>query len=263
MSAPVSSFPSPALGWLTDLDLSPAGQLSTLAKRSSVLVVGQHSAAPATTLHQHRVRLTVIDSTREGVGRMLKHTPSAIPVTAAASSLPFVPCSFDTVLIAQGLHLLDPEPALAEFARVLRPGGHVAICYTTRDDSVPWVRRLIALLREVDSSAMAGAYGSESVAALASNPYFPHVERRSFRQWVPVDEHQLVAMVARTPLAKRLDRADNERLLEGVRDLYLASARSPEPLLLPYQVLCWRGWVDHSELSAALHPPDHGLQITL
>ncbi|MBK8461033.1 MAG: class I SAM-dependent methyltransferase [Micropruina sp.] len=159
MSAPVSSFPSPALGWLTDLDLSPAGQLSTLAKRSSVLVVGQHSAAPATTLHQHRVRLTVIDSTREGVGRMLKHTPSAIPVTAAASSLPFVPCSFDTVLIAQGLHLLDPEPALAEFARVLRPGAHVSICYTTRDDSVPCVRRLIALLREVDSSAMAGAYG--------------------------------------------------------------------------------------------------------
>lgn len=263
MSTDASSFPSTALGWLTDLDLAPGGQLRTAAKRSSVLVVGRHSAAPAVALHQHRVRLTVIDSSREAVGRMLKRTPSAIPVTASAESLPFVPCSFDTVLIAQGLHLLDPQRALVEFARVLKPGGHVAICYTTRDDSVPWVRRLIALLREVDPSAMEGAYGTESVAALASNPYFPHVERRSFRQWVPVDETQMVTMVARTQMAKRLDRAALDHLLQGVRELYIASARVPEPLLLPYQVLCWRAWVDHAEFTAPLKAPDDGFQITL
>ena len=37
----------------------------------------------------------------------------------------------------------------------------------------------------------------------------------------------------------------------------------PDPLLLPYRVLCWRARVDHTELTAPLDLPDDGLQIQL
>jgi hypothetical protein len=36
-----------------------------------------------------------------------------------------------------------------------------------------------------------------------------------------------------------------------VGELYDSSARSPEPLLLPFQASCWRAMVDHSQLSMA------------
>ena len=36
----------------------------------------------------------------------------------------------------------------------------------------------------------------------------------------------------------------------AVADLYDTSARSPEPLLLPYRATCWRAVVDHAQLAA-------------
>jgi len=48
--------------------------------------------------------------------------------TADAQKLPFTDASFDVVLSANTLHLLvDPAKALAEIARVLKPGGQVRI----------------------------------------------------------------------------------------------------------------------------------------
>jgi SAM-dependent methyltransferase len=69
-------------------------------------------------------------------------------------------------------------------ARVLKPGGHLAIAYNTRDDTVPWVRRLAALLQQADPDAMKGDYGVDSVDAVAESPYFVTLERRDLRDWI-------------------------------------------------------------------------------
>jgi hypothetical protein len=70
-------------------------------------------------------------------------------------------------------------------------------------------------------------------------------------------------MVERTPVAQQLDDATRDALLADVAALYENAARPPEPLLLPYRVLCWRAQVDHTELTAPLDLPDDGLQIQL
>jgi hypothetical protein len=102
-----------------------------------------------------------------------------------------------------------------------------------------------------------------SVAAVAASSHFPVVEHRAFRLWVPITRDGMLEMVANAPRIAALDPADADRLLDEVGGLYDTSARQPEPLLLPYSVLCWRATVDHSELTAALRPPEDGLQITL
>jgi SAM-dependent methyltransferase len=52
--------------------------------------------------------------------------------TAEATGLPAA--SVDLVLCAQAFHWFRPREALAEFARVLRPGGRVALLWNARDE---------------------------------------------------------------------------------------------------------------------------------
>ncbi len=232
------------------------------ASEGPTLILGNSSAAFATGL-RGRHRLTLIDRDRDAVSALLRRAPSGLPMVAAAEALPLAPCSFDRVLLAQNFHAFAPGLALSEFARVLRPGGRLGIAYTVRDDSVPWVKRLVRAVRQHDPDAMGGAYGTESLQALDDSAYFPQVETRSFRHWVPIDRPGLVAMVSRMPAAQRLDDETRAALLDEVGAVYDNSARRPEPLLLPYRVSCWSAEVDHTELTAPLDLPADGLRIPL
>jgi SAM-dependent methyltransferase len=245
------SFPSAALDWLAP---DEPGQ---------VLAVGRASAGTGHRLAIVGNRVTIVDKSAPTVRAARRRFPELQGITAAPDALPFRPCSFGQVLVVQGMHLLPTGLALDEFARVLTPGGSLTVVYTTRDDSVPWVRRLAAILRTYDPQAMTSGEELYSVAAVAASQHFPVVEHRAFRLWVPITRDGMLEMVRNAPALASLDASDADRLLAGVAELYDTSARQPEPLLLPYSVLCWRAAVDHSELSAALRPPEDGLQITL
>lgn len=228
-----------------------------------VLAVGETSTQFARYLPGLGHNAAVIDRDPTGVKRMLTRVPRALGAVAEAEALPFAPCTFDTVLVVQSFHAFAPGLSLGEFARVLKPQGNLAVVYTVRDDSVPWVRRLTALVREVDPDAMAGNYGAESVQAIDQSRYFPVTEHRDFRRWVPVSRIALLEMVARSFAERGIDQSQLSRLLSDVGQLYDNSARAPEPLLLPYRIACTRGWVDHTELTAPIEPPMDGLRIIL
>ena len=187
----------------------------------------------------------------------------ATAVVAEAESLPFDPCLFDVVWTHQGFHHYAPGLVLSEMARVLKPGGHAAVSYLVRDDSVPWVKRLLAHVQALDSSAMAGQYGTASVDELLVSKYFPRHEHREFRHWVPITRAQLVQMVAALPACAGLDEADREDFLGGVRALYDSVAPGAGDLRLPYQLRCWKAWVDHQELTAPIEVADGALVIPL
>lgn len=183
------------------------------------------------------------------------------PIVGAAESLPIDPCQFDVVFCHQAFHRLEVDAALAEIARVLRPGGCFSVSYIVRDDSVPWVRRLAALLRHYDPMAMAGDYGQDSLSALHDSKYFPEVEERAFRIWRPFGMPELEAMVTRQNFIQRLDTNQRDALLGQVRQLYESSVRPGENLRLPFQVTCARGWVSHDELTANMERAESALNI--
>jgi SAM-dependent methyltransferase len=171
-------------------------------------------------------------------------------VVGQVEALPFLACNFDVVTASQTLHHFAPGLALSEIARVLRPGGHLAVAYNTRDDTVPWVKRLIGLMQQVDPTSGAGDFGAEAVDAVVESPYFGEVERRTFRNWVPISRAGLVAMVERRPSMRQLSEDQRSALLQEVAALYDSSARPPEPLFLPFRATCWRAVADHSQLAA-------------
>lgn len=58
----------------------------------------------------------------------------------SAESIPLPDASADLLTGAQMWHWVDPARALPEIARVLRPGGGLAIVWSLRDDSADWVK---------------------------------------------------------------------------------------------------------------------------
>lgn len=168
---------------------------------------------------------------------------------------------FDVVTVQESFTSFAPGLALAEFARVLKRGGHLAVVFTSRDDTVPWVKRLARRIQQDDPTAMAGDYGRDTITALQESAYFPELEERIFRNWIPIDRDGLLAMVRRRPAIARLPQDRLESLLADVGAIYDTSARAPEPLLLPFQAVCRRAWVDHSDLTQPLDTD--GLRISM
>lgn len=231
-------------------------------ERARILDLETGRGGFATMLRDAGHEVFCIDRTVDHVAVLPSRLGTRLHVVGHVESLPFLSCHFDVVTSAQTLHRFAPGLALSEIARVLKPGGHLAIAYNTRDDTVPWVRRLIELMRGADPEAMRGDYGSDSVEKVAESPYFGLFERRNFRNWMPITRAGLIAMVERRPAVSQLDPGSHARLLREVGALYDTSARSPEPLMLPFQTSCWRVEVDHSKL-VITDDFDDVLRITL
>ena len=215
---------------------------------SRVLDIGAGRGGLAAMLRDAGHEVFCIDGTVELVAGLPNRLGTRLHVVGQVESLPFLSCHFDVVTAAQTLHRFAPGLALSEIARVLKPGGYLAVAYNTRDDTVPWVRRLIALMRETDPSSMRGDYGADSVDKIAESPYFGLLERRNFRNWMPITREGLISMVERRPAVARMQPGTRDRLVRDVGDLYDAYARRSDPLMLPFQTSCWRAEVDHSKL---------------
>lgn len=100
--------------------------------------------------------------------------PDVAFVNGDAMALPFPDASFDAVTISFGLrNVPEPPVALAEFARVLRPGGRVVIAEFAAPTWAPFrrvyleylMRALPQAARLVSSDAPAYRYLAESIRA--------------------------------------------------------------------------------------------------
>ncbi|MGI5170954.1 class I SAM-dependent methyltransferase [Spirillospora sp. CA-253888] len=74
---------------------------------------------------------------------------SVLPSAAEKIDLP--DGSVDVVLASHAYHWFDPEPAHAEIARVLRPGGLFAALWNLRDEDVAWSAELSRILSDEDA----------------------------------------------------------------------------------------------------------------
>lgn len=244
-----SSFPANALSWLVNVG----------AKR--ILALGKNTTSLLPQLLHRGHQITINDPDPDRVHTIMRRYPALLPTVAQPDRLPFIPCSFDAVLMHGDVSDLNSVTVLSEIARVLTPNGYVSLANTYRDDSVPWVRRLAAIVQRADPTAMATQDDADVSAWLTSVSFFPRVERFDARRWVPVTNEQLVAMVQRRLAG--MDTALVADVLDEVCELYASLASPLEPLRLPYRVLCWRAEVDHTEFTSQLRPPDDGLSIML
>jgi SAM-dependent methyltransferase len=77
---------------------------------------------------------------------LAQNVPDAEILDAVAEAVPLADASVDAVVAAQSFHWFDPEAAAAEVARVLRPGGAVALIWNRRDEEAAWMREFTRIL---------------------------------------------------------------------------------------------------------------------
>ena len=91
--------------------------------------------------------MTAVEPDAEMLAELRRRLPDVAAAVGTAEAIPLAPASVDAVLVGTAFHWFDTERALPEIARVLRPGGLLAVLYNLVDDSVPWVAELDTLSR--------------------------------------------------------------------------------------------------------------------
>jgi SAM-dependent methyltransferase len=142
---------------------------------------------------------------------------SAEVVAGAAEALPLAADSVDVVLAGQAFHWFEADRALPEIARVLRPGGVLALLYNSRDDGVAWVRALSDLVGELDRGDYVSRMPTERPPDLGAGLAFDAELRTPHEH--ELDLAGLVDLVASRSYVIRLPPGERAELLDRVAEL--------------------------------------------
>jgi SAM-dependent methyltransferase len=178
-------------------------------------------------------RVTAIEPLPEMLELIPAAAPGAFAILGNAEIIPLPDAHADVVTCAQSFHWFDHPVALREIARVLRPGGRLALVWNTRDEGDPWVARLSA------------AIGSESIGEndveepIAASDLYGPVERATFRFEQLLGRELLLDLVLSRSYCAKLSAVERTPVLDAVGALYDEVA-GPDGIRLPYVTECFR-----------------------
>jgi SAM-dependent methyltransferase len=176
----------------------------------------------------------------EPVGEMRAALARALPgVTAlagTAENIPLAADSVDAVLAGSAFHWFHGDEALAEIHRVLRPGGRLGLMWNVRDESVPWVAELTAIMEPHRGSAPRYRSNAWKEAFRRTTAFSP-LRCAEFRHVHRLEPEAVLARVASVSFVAALPERDRAAVLAGVRALlaYDPATRGREVVELPYR----------------------------
>lgn len=122
-------------GELTTQSIRPLLDAADVRAGKSLLDVASGPGHLAAAAHGRGAAVTGIDFSSAMVAEASRRYPHVVFCEGNAGKLPFADGSFDAVTIAFGLlHFPDPDKALAEAQRVLRPAGKIAFTVWAQAD---------------------------------------------------------------------------------------------------------------------------------
>ena len=153
-------------------------------------------------------------------------------VRGRAEEIPLPEGSVDAVFVGEAFHWFDGPAALAEIARVLRPGGGLAIMWNAglpQQEEQPWRQEVVELIRPVyfhpqgrRVPAAAGDDPRDEDTAWRTGPGwepFEPIEYRRFEHVQRLSRDGYVALVSSFSFVAALEDAERARLLEGVAEV--------------------------------------------
>ncbi|GAB3604886.1 class I SAM-dependent methyltransferase [Conyzicola nivalis] len=138
-------YPDDAVDWIVDR-VDP----------HAVVDVGAGTGKFTASLVARGLAVTAVEPDAAMLARLARNHPGVTALAGRAEEIPLPDASADLVTFAQAWHWVDVPAASAEVARVLRPGGALALVWNIRDPDVDWV----AALGEVMGASEAERYDS-------------------------------------------------------------------------------------------------------
>lgn len=220
------SYPVDAVSWLVGSGRSKVVELGAgTGKLTELLVAAGHDVIATDPLPSMLLHLRA-------------RVPAARVAVASAEHIPVGSRTADVVVCAQSFHWFDHHVALPEIARVLRPGGVLAMVWNARDEAIPWVRKLSTIIGSPENNTdLAGPAGASE--------HFGLMEEQEFRFWQTLRRDELFDLVRSRSYVALLEQAERDDLLGRVGALYDDYGRGPDGMQLPYLTRCYRTTVRH------------------
>ena len=215
------SYPPEAVDWL----------LPTGAR--TVLDLGAGTGKLTTRLVERGLDVVAVDPIAEMLEVLSASLPDTPALLGTAEEIPLPDDSVDAVLVAQAWHWVDPDRAIPEVARVLRPGGRLGLLWNTPDQRLGWVRELGEIV----------GFDHDPLDAHSGLPApFAEVARHRVEWTNYLTPKALIDLVASRSYCLTSPAEVRTRALQGVRALL---ARHPAPtnspgVALPYITTCVR-----------------------
>ena len=127
-------------GWPSEA-IEIAAQRLGLGRDAAVLDLAAGTGKLTRRLAGRFASVTAVEPL-DGMRALLEERiPFVRALTGTAEAIPLADGSVDAIFVAEAIHWFDVGRAVPELARVLRPGGGVAVLYNRldwEDQSVPW-----------------------------------------------------------------------------------------------------------------------------
>ncbi|GJF17321.1 SAM-dependent methyltransferase [Mycolicibacterium cyprinidarum] len=214
------SYPPEAIDWLL-----PAGA-------RDVLDLGAGTGKLTTRLVERGLDVIAVDPIAEMLELLSTSLPGTPALLGTAEEIPLPGDSVDAVLVAQAWHWFDPQRAIQEVSRVLRPGGRLGLVWNTRDERMGWVKDLGQIIGHDD------AHGH---TADLPTP-FTDIERHQVEWTSYLTPQALIDLVASRSYCITSPERVRVRTLDRVRELLAdhPALANVSGLALPYITVCIR-----------------------
>jgi SAM-dependent methyltransferase len=203
-------YPSVAIDLLVGaLGLSPGAR---------ILDLGAGTGKLARALAGRGVRVVALEPA-DAMIRKVAGAKGVAPVRAVAEELPIRAGAFGAVSAASAFHWFDGPRALREIHHVLRPGGRLALAWNRRDDQVPWIACLSAIVNRSETGAPRYRSGAWRRAFDDAPGLFVQVDEGHFQHEHRLSPDGVVDRVASTSFVARRPPEERDAILAEVRQL--------------------------------------------
>lgn len=212
------SYPLRSLGVLCDaLGLAPGATVADLGAGT-----GKFTRLLALT-GARVIAVEPVAAMREGLAEVLPQ----VTVTAGLAEATGLPDgSVDAVVAAQAWHWFDAPAALAEAARVLRPGGALALVWNTLDLTVPWVAEYSRIYQQWRTDAVPGHADGAWRGFFERQPGWGPLAEAHVENPYSTDREGVLGQALTSSVISALDEASRRQVrceLEAVLDRHEAS----------------------------------------
>ncbi|GGU82358.1 class I SAM-dependent methyltransferase [Lentzea flava] len=165
-------YPVAAIRWA----LEPLGT----SERLDVLDLAAGTGKLTGVLVAEGHRVTAVEPNEQMLSELVRRVHDVRALPGHAEHIPVPDQTIDAVFVGTAFHWFDPEKALPEIARVLRPGGVLAAMWIEHDDDVEWLaefERISATSVESQRQDPTGMMAHPAFGAVEQKT-FPHAQRR-------------------------------------------------------------------------------------